>query len=142
MELDLEAELIARAVQHDRRAVDQLLGAHRDRLKGMVRMRLSPLLRSRVDESDIVQEALLDAARKLQEYALAPRLSFYGWLRHLTGLKILAAHRRHLNSSQRSANIEFSIHDGCPEASSILLANRLLSDATSSPEPDTDTSEP
>ncbi len=42
-------------------ARQQLLMMHRKRLKRMVSMRLHPLLRSRVDESDIVQEALLDA---------------------------------------------------------------------------------
>ena len=60
----------------------------------MVRLRLHRGLQSRVDESDIVQEAQIDAARQLSEYASQPQLSFFLWLRHLTGLKLLETHRR------------------------------------------------
>jgi RNA polymerase sigma-70 factor (ECF subfamily) len=44
-------------------AIDRLLAAHRAALRRMVAARLSPRLARRVDASDVVQEALLVAAR-------------------------------------------------------------------------------
>ncbi len=59
---DTTLELLRRAADGDSEALDEALSVHRERLKPMVRLRLNQLLRARVDESDVVQEVLLDAS--------------------------------------------------------------------------------
>lgn len=124
-------DLLGRVLTDDDTAVNQLLGLHRSRLKSMIRIRLNPRLRQRVDESDILQDALVAAGRNLRDYAEAPKLPFYVWLRRLAGLKILEAHRHHLGSDKRDAFREVPLHGGCPGASSVQLAADLSANLSS-----------
>src|SRR5437660_7739138 len=100
------ADLLQRAAGKDEQAFQELFGRYRDRLKRMVHLRLNRRLQGRVDDSDVVQEAYLDIARRLKEYVAAPSLSFYLWLRHLTGLKLAEVHRRHLGTQMLDAERE------------------------------------
>src|ERR1700730_6290144 len=91
-------EVLRRAVAGDEEALRALFTAHRDRLKRMVQLRLSRRLAGRVDDSDVLQEAFVEVARKLPEYAQEPKLPLFLWLRHLTALKLTEVHRRHLGT--------------------------------------------
>ena len=53
---------------------------HRGRLKRMIDLRLNPRLRGRVDPSDIIQDTLIEAHRRQEEYS-AERMPYYLWLR-------------------------------------------------------------
>jgi RNA polymerase sigma-70 factor (ECF subfamily) len=126
------ADLLRRAAAGDGPACQDLLTRYRPRLKRMVQLRLSRRLQGRVDDSDVIQEAFLDAGRRLAEYAAEPRLPFYLWLRHLTGLKLAEVHRRHLGTQLRDADREVTLHrGGLPEADSASLAAQLLGTITS-----------
>ena len=104
---------------------------HRDRLKRMVHLRLSRRLQGRVDDSDVVQEAFLSISGRLHEYTADPKLPFYLWLRHMTGLKLAEIHRRHLGTQLRDADREVTLHrGGLPEADSMSLAAHLLGHLT------------
>jgi RNA polymerase sigma-70 factor (ECF subfamily) len=125
-------DLLDRAAAGDTAAVAELFARYRKRLKRMVRLRLSRHLQSRVDESDILQEALLEAAKRLPDYLKDQPLPFFLWLRHLTGEKLVDAHRRHLGAKMRDAAQEVSLHRGAmPAASSASLAAQLLGRLTS-----------
>jgi RNA polymerase sigma-70 factor (ECF subfamily) len=125
------SDLLARAAAGDQEGLRQLFSRYRDRLKRMVRLRLSRRLSGRVDDSDVVQEAFLDISRKLPEYAQAPQLPLFLWLRHMTGLKLAEVHRRHLGTQARDADREVSLHrGGLPEADSVSLAAQLLGKLT------------
>ena len=63
-------------------------------LAAVVRIRLSPLLRQRVDESDIVQNALLAAAQDVSQFEPDPQRPFYFWLRHIAAMKLANEHMR------------------------------------------------
>lgn len=127
-----EKELLLRAAQDDSAALDELFQMYRHRLKGMLHWRLDPRLRTRVDESDVIQETLVDAARKFSEYAQAPQLPFYLWLRHLAGLKLAELHRTHLSAQKRSARRETSLEFGdFAPASSVVLADAFAGNLTS-----------
>jgi RNA polymerase sigma-70 factor (ECF subfamily) len=94
-------------------------------------MRLSRRLQGRVDDADVLQEAFLDVARRLPEYTADPKLPFYLWLRHMTGLKLTEIHRRHLGAQLRDADREVTLHrGGLPEPDSISLAAHLLGQFT------------
>jgi RNA polymerase sigma-70 factor (ECF subfamily) len=124
-------DLLQRAAGGDDRAAEVLFSRYRDRLKRMVRLRLSRRLQGRVDDSDVLQEAFLDVSRRLQEYAADPQLPFFFWLRHLTGLKLTEIHRRHLGTQLRDADREVTLHrGGLPEADSVSLAAQLLGTMT------------
>src|SRR5262249_8824552 len=120
-------ELLQCAAAGDQQALQDLFAHHRDRLKRMVRLRLSRRLQGRVDDSDVLQESFLEISKKLPEYVQQPTLPFFLWLRHMTGLKLAEVHRRHLGTQLRDADREVSLHrGGLPEADSVSLAAQLL----------------
>jgi RNA polymerase sigma-70 factor (ECF subfamily) len=69
--------LLDRAAAGGDDAWQQLFDLHRKRLKRMVALRLDRRLAARVDPSDVVQEALADAAKKLAGYLRDRPLAFY-----------------------------------------------------------------
>jgi len=125
------SDLLRRVEQGDAQALGQLLGTHRKRLRRMVRLRLDPRLQGRIDPSDVIQEAYLQAAERLAEYLRDPKMPFFLWLRFLTGQKLLELRRHHLGTQARDAARELSIYqDAMPEASSACLAAQLLGKRT------------
>jgi RNA polymerase sigma-70 factor (ECF subfamily) len=127
-----EADLLRRARAGDQQALGMLFARYSDRLRKMVRLRLDRRLSGRVDTSDVVQDAYLDVARRFAEYAAAPTVPFYIWLRSLTGQRLVDLHRRHLGAAMRDAGREISLYRGTmPAASSASLAQQLLAGLTS-----------
>ncbi|MHC4958752.1 MAG: sigma-70 family RNA polymerase sigma factor [Planctomycetota bacterium] len=130
-ETDPAAELLARAEQGDRQAVEELFSLHRHRLVRMVQVRLDRRLRGRVDASDVIQEAALEALERLPKYLQKRDMPFFIWLRFLTGQKLLQLHRHHLGVQARDARREVHI-DRPPiaDASSVMLAQQLVGSVT------------
>jgi RNA polymerase sigma-70 factor (ECF subfamily) len=109
-----------------------VLAGHRDRLRRMVALRLDYRLQGRVDPSDIIQEAYLEAAGRLPEFAADPAaMPVYLWLRFLTLQQLHLAHRRHLGVQARAATREVgTLNSGGAAASSAALAAYLLGNDT------------
>jgi RNA polymerase sigma-70 factor (ECF subfamily) len=124
-------ELLARASGGDSAARGQLLALHRQRLCKMVALRLDRRLAARVDPSDVVQEALLEAARKLPDYLRQRPVPFYPWLRRLAWEHLIKLHQRHLNTRKRSAAREEKRILALPDESALALAQRLVAPGTS-----------
>jgi RNA polymerase sigma-70 factor, ECF subfamily len=99
-------ELLSQARTGDRAAISELLDRHRDALRRMVALRMDRLLQQRVDASDIVQDALIEANRRLPEYLKDPQLPFRLWLHHLARDRLIDAHRRHRVAARRSVDRE------------------------------------
>jgi RNA polymerase sigma-70 factor (ECF subfamily) len=114
--------LLRRARAGDRPAVAQLLARHRAYLHRVVELRLDPRLGPRVDPSDVVQEAHLEALKRLDVYLRRPALPFRLWLRQIACDRALKARRHHLATSRRALGREVPL----PEQSSLVLAGRLL----------------
>src|SRR5262245_26226401 len=100
-ELDTE-ELLNRVGQGDGDARQRLLTRHRRRLRQMLTVRLDRRLAARVDPSDIVQEALAEAARSLDDYLRDRPVPFYPWLRRFAWERLVEVNRRHLQARRRS----------------------------------------
>jgi RNA polymerase sigma-70 factor (ECF subfamily) len=129
--LDETDQLLHRASQGDQQALGELLSRYRDRLRLMVRLRLDRRLQGRIDSSDVIQEAYLEAAERFRDYARNPDMPFYLWLRFLTAQKLLVLHRQHLGAKSRDAAREVSLYRGAlPEASSAVLAAQLVGHRT------------
>src|SRR5262245_7154208 len=106
--------------------VGQLLTQHGDKLKRMVRCRLDRRLQGRVDPSDVVQEAYIEAARRYPEYQRDPRMPFFLWLRFLTVQQLLVVHRRHLGAKMRTVKREASLDLArTPDPNLAVLADGL-----------------
>lgn len=126
-----DLELIGLAAGGDPEALRTLFSRHRDRLKRMVHLRLSRRLAGRIDDSDVLQESYLEAARRLGEYQRNPSLPFFLWLRNMTAMKLAEVHRRHLGTQLRDAGREVTLHrGGLPMADSVSLAAQLLGTLT------------
>lgn len=122
-----EGELVERLGSGDRSAVSEQLAAHRPRLKRLISLRMDPRLAGRIDASDVIQDAYLDATRRLEEYLANPSIPFFIWLRLLTVQKLAELHRRHIGTKARDATREISLHGGpVPLAESKLLAATLV----------------
>ena len=130
MEAPNDAEtnrLIKQVIRGDDRAWEQLLNQHRERLRRMITHRLDHRLQGRIDPSDVIQDASVDAVRRLPEYVQNPDVSFYVWLRYLTAQRLVEQHRRHLGAQARDVGREFSLYQGAlPETTSAALAAHLL----------------
>jgi RNA polymerase sigma-70 factor (ECF subfamily) len=120
-------ELLRRAAAGDQEAWGELLDLHRERLRRMVRLRLDQRLHSRIDASDVIQEAFVDASAGLAGYVQNPAVPFYLWLRFLTGMRLAKLHRHHLGTQMRAAGREVSLYrGGLPNTSSAALAAQLM----------------
>jgi RNA polymerase sigma-70 factor, ECF subfamily len=117
-----------RAVASDRAQWGQFLSAHRDRLRRMVALRLDHRLRGRIDPSDVIQEAYLEATERRPEYGRqADPMPPFLWLRFLTLQRLQLVHRQQLGTRSRDAARDVSIHAGSiPQATSAALAAQLL----------------
>jgi RNA polymerase sigma-70 factor (ECF subfamily) len=71
-----------------------------------VAFRLDRRLRGRVDASDVIQEACLEAHERLPEYLARPTMPLHLWLRFLVGQRLCLVHRQHLGTAMRDAGRE------------------------------------
>jgi RNA polymerase sigma-70 factor (ECF subfamily) len=124
-------ELMRLAVRGDPDARGRLLGRHRDRLRKMVSWRMDRRLAARVDPSDVVQEVLLEADRKMKRFLREQPLPFYAWLRALAWEHLVTLHRRHVRARSRSILREEAGLLSLPDDSAAELAARLVTSATS-----------
>ena len=130
-ETEQTQRLLKQASLGNAEALDDLFRRHRDRLARMVRLRLDRHLKGRVDESDVLQEAHLDAWRRLGKYLEDPdRMPFFLWLRFLTGQKIAELHRRHVGAQRRDARREVRIQSSVSNPASVTLVRELISRRT------------
>src|SRR3954470_11362033 len=116
----------------DPQALAALFDRFDDRLRHMVRLRLDRRLAGRLDTSDVLQEAYLEAHKRFGEYLRDPAIPAFLWLRLVTGQALTDLHRHHLGARMRDAGLGVSLHRGSlPQASSVSLAELLLGRLTS-----------
>ena len=108
-EQSVTQNLLANARQGDRAAVNRLLERHRVSLKKLIQLRLDRKIARRVDASDVVQDVLMEANTRLQDYLADPRMPFHLWLRQLAQDRMIDVYRRHRGAQRRSLDREQSI---------------------------------
>jgi RNA polymerase sigma-70 factor (ECF subfamily) len=124
--------LLARLRAGDQQALAELYSRHRDPLRRMVALRLDHRLNGRVSPSDVLQEAYIDALKRVSHYLAKPDMPFPGWLRLVVGQRLVEIHRQHLGAKIRNAGQEISVtHGAWPAASSACLAAHLAADLPS-----------
>lgn len=103
-------------------AFNRLFARHREPLRKAIDMRLDDVLRRRFDASDVVQEAQLEAARRMPEYLERQTMPFRVWLRKTAHDRLLNMQRDHYQAKKRAVTREVSL----PHRSSVQLARQLL----------------
>jgi RNA polymerase sigma-70 factor (ECF subfamily) len=98
--------LLDRARLGDRAAVNGLLERHRAAIRRLIDRRMDRVIGRRVDASDIVQDVLIEANRRLRDYLANPTMPFRLWLTHMARDRLIDAHRRHRVASTRSVDRE------------------------------------
>jgi RNA polymerase sigma-70 factor (ECF subfamily) len=83
-----------------------------------------------VDPSDVVQDVLAEADRRLPGYLRGRPLPFYPWLRRLAADRLADLHRRHVGAGRRSVRREEPGALGLPDGSAAELAGRLAASAS------------
>ncbi|MBN1344733.1 MAG: sigma-70 family RNA polymerase sigma factor [Phycisphaerae bacterium] len=125
-------DLLIRMKDGDEQALAELFSMHRDRLWRMVHFRLDHRLRGRVDADDVLQEAYLEAAKRVEHFVDDSTTSFFVWLRMVVSQTLIDVHRRHLGAKMRDAGREVPIHGPrYPQATTVSLAIRLMGHLTS-----------
>src|SRR5436190_15778249 len=94
-------DLLDRARAGDPQALADLFDRYRVRLRHMIRLRLDRRLAGRLDASDVLQEAYLEADRRFAEYLRDPAIPVFLWLRLVAGQKLTDLHRQHLGAKMR-----------------------------------------
>ena len=131
-ETDQLDALVRKAQDGDESALADLFEANKERLSRMVRLRMSAQVQPRVAVSDVLQEAYVDLAQQLNNYAKNPKLPFFLWLRRITGQRLAKVHRAHLGQEIRNINRERRLDGiGIPDASSVYMASQLAGQFTS-----------
>ena len=125
-------DLHDRLIANDRDALSILLDTHRDRLRKIVYFRMDRRMAGRLDPDDILQDAFLEASKRLKHYSEERQFSPFVWLRMIVGQTLIDAHRRHVQAQQRDASKEVARPGGnFPQATSVSLADFLSGHVTS-----------
>ena len=120
-------QLIEMARQGDQVAKNHLLQRYRQRLRRLVAALLDPRLSARIDPSDVLQNAMTNAAQKLPGYLHDQPVGFYPWIRQIVKEELIDIHRRHLHAHRRSVLKERDFEQFFSDASAADLAERLVS---------------
>ena len=116
-----ETALSAAHQAKDAAHVEKLLAKHRPYLIRVVEMRMNPRINSRVDASDVVQEAQIEATRRMEEFLKGPEVPVKIWLRRLAIDRLIMAERKHLHAERRAIGREHQ-----PKKQSANIANLLV----------------
>jgi RNA polymerase sigma-70 factor (ECF subfamily) len=107
------------------------LEAYRDYLRLLAGIQLDPRLRGKLDPSDVVQETLVRAHEKADQFRGSSEAERTAWLRQILANQLAAAVRRYLDAGKRDAGRERSVHAAVEDSSARLEA--LLAADQSSP---------
>lgn len=119
----VETERLLAEVRAGRReALEQLLAHHRPTLRRMIELRMDRKFRARIDVSDVVQEALLEVTRRIDDFLQRAPMPFELWIRKTAYENLLRLRRQHVEAARRAVDREI----GISEQSSLMLTRHLL----------------
>jgi RNA polymerase sigma-70 factor (ECF subfamily) len=115
-----------------KKAVAEALGRYRDKLQRMIAFRLDTRVIGKVDGEDILQDAFVEATRRIGDYLQRPSVPVYVWFRQITMQVLIDTHRRYLGAKMRDVRQEVTLHSGWASGTnSASLAAHLLGSFTS-----------
>ena len=118
-------QLLARVREGDGVAVNDLLERHRESVRRLIDLRMDQVLKRRVDASDIVQDVMIEAHRRMETYLENPVIPFHLWLRQMAKDRLIDAHRRHRGAARRSIDREQPLAVAANNESTVDLLGQL-----------------
>ncbi len=123
MDRQESADLLGRAREGSREALDLIFGRFAGKLLALIRLRMDRPLRARIESRDILQLTLLKAFERIAEFRGSETASLVGWLARIAENEIhdqAAFHRR----QRRDADCELPLDEALGDAG---LAARVRS---------------
>ncbi len=102
--MDELSELIRRAKQGDRDALDAVFDLYRGRISNLVRKKLGGQLRNNLESSDVVQSVCMEAMKSLPDMEYRDEKGFLHWLARITDNTIRDRHRYFGAKKRRGQN--------------------------------------
>lgn len=122
-----EEDLLNRLRGGDRGALAELIGSYRPAVERFIDLRMDARLRARVGVSDVLQEADLEIARRIDDFLARGPMPFRTWVLKTAHQQLLRLRRHHVEAERRTVGAEAPIADNA----SVLLADRLAAVAPS-----------
>lgn len=111
----------------------RLFEEHRSKLARMIVLRMDPRILGKVDVDDVLQDAFVEASRRVGDFLAAPSVPFFVWLRQITSQVLVDVHRRYLGAQMRDVSREMSLDQPGPAHPSSALLMAQLADSLTSP---------
>jgi RNA polymerase sigma-70 factor (ECF subfamily) len=110
-------QLLARARREGGPALGELLELYRHYLHLLARAEIGRRLQSRLDPSDLVQEAFLAAQRDFAAFRGTTEAELVAWLRQVLAARMADQVRRHLKAKRRDVRLERRLADELAQSS-------------------------
>ena len=117
--------------RHDPERLGELLEAYRHYLRLLARVEIGRRLQGKVDASDVVQEAFLDAHRHFPNFRGNAEGQFVAWLREILAGTLSNQVRRYFGTKARDPRLE--VHFAADLDQSSYGLAQMLADPRSSP---------
>ena len=119
-EITQSLDLVLRAQQGDRGALNRLCDRYYERVRKIVRLRLGARLRERVDSGDILQETFLAAVRSIESFEMREEASLINWLSRLAERQIIAAADYH-GAKKRDSRRDVPLTSGTGDSQTVSV---------------------
>jgi RNA polymerase sigma-70 factor (ECF subfamily) len=117
--METTVRLLRLAKQGDRQAFGELYARYWERLLTIVRLRLGPALRAKLESADIVQEALLASLRGIDRFEYRSEGDFLHWLCRLVENRI-RDQADYFNAQKRRIGREVPLQVQLPSRTTVL----------------------
>ena len=126
-------QLLNGAKEGNSEALNSLIDRHRQAVRRLIDMRLDHAVARRVDASDVVQDVMFEASRRMEDYLQDPKMPFHIWLRQLAKDRVIDMHRRHRAAQRRSVDREHHVSSLGRDDESVIDLAALLKDTELTP---------
>lgn len=117
-------ELLREARRGDKVALGRLLEIHRDYLRLLARLEIGRRLQGKIDASDLVQEAFLQASRAFPEFRGRTEAELMAWLRAILASRLSKTLRRYYGTQRRDLRVERALDHSSQALQSIIAASQ------------------
>jgi RNA polymerase sigma-70 factor (ECF subfamily) len=124
-DFDRTIDLVHRAHDGDRAALELLIGRYYERVRRIVRLRLGAALRTRVDSGDILQEVFMEAVKHFDRFEMRDDASLIHWMSCMVENRIRDA-ADYFGAAKRDAGREVPLAGDSTELDRELTAGGLL----------------